>query len=166
VANRTNESEKKQSKVQRLRELRTYIVQKELDALLISQPENIRYLSGFTGSSGWLLVSQQESILATDFRYVEQAKGESPDFEISQIKGEPAGWLPCMGSDLGYHRLGFEAGVVSYDGYHKLDEAIKDSRIDLELIPTTGMVEELRSIKDPEELQSITKAVELADAAF
>lgn len=150
----------------RLRELRTSIREKELDALLISQPENLRYLSGFTGSSGWLLISGQNAILTTDFRYVEQAKGESQGFEIVQIKQELHDWFPDLVFDFGWQKVAFEANHISYEGYHKLDEAIKTKQINLQLVPSTGIVEQLRSIKEPEELRFITEAVELADAAF
>jgi Xaa-Pro aminopeptidase len=160
------EGEKRKSEINRLRKLRTSITEKELDALLISQPENLRYLSGFTGSPGWLLISGRNAILVLDFLYVEQAKIESPGFEIIQIKQELHDWLPGLVSDSGWHKLGFEANLISYDAYHKLSEAIKTRQINLELVPTTGIVERLRSIKEPEELRSITKAVELADAAL
>jgi Xaa-Pro aminopeptidase len=166
VTNRIVEDPRRKSRIKRLRKLRTSIVERGLDALLLSQPENLRYLSGFTGSSGWLLISEQNAILATDFRYVEQAKGESPDFEIIQTKQELRDWLPGSVSDLGWHKLGFEANFISYDSYHKLSEAIKTKQVNLELVPTTGIVEQLRSIKEPEELGFITKAVELANAAF
>jgi Xaa-Pro aminopeptidase len=166
ITNRLIEDPGKKSGIKRLRKLRTSIAEKGLDALLLSQPENIRYLSRFTGSSGWLLISRRNAILVLDFLYVEQAKEESPGFEIIQIKQELHDWLPSLVSDLGWHKLGFEANLISYDGYHKLSEAIKTKQINLELIPTTGIVEQFRSIKEPEELRFITKAVELADAAF
>jgi len=166
MTNRIAEEPRRKSRIKRLRKLRTSIAEKGLDALLLSQPENLLYLSGFTGSSGWLLTSEQNAILATDFRYVEQAKGESPDFEIIQTKRELRDWLPDLVSDLGWHKLGFEANFISYDSSHKLSEAIKTKQVNLELVPTTGIVEQLRSIKEPEELGFITKAVELAEAAF
>jgi Xaa-Pro aminopeptidase len=166
MANRIVEGERRKSGIKRLRKLRASIAERELDALLLSQPENLRYLSGFTGSSGWLLISGQNAILATDFRYVEQAKGESPDFEIIQTKQELRDWLPGLVSDLGWHKLGFEANFISYEGYNRLSEAIKTKQVNLKLVPTTGIVEKLRSIKEPEELGFITKAVELTDAAF
>jgi len=150
----------------RLKKLRRLIAEKGPDALLISQPENLRYVSGFTGSSGWLLISEQNAVLATDFRYVNQAKGESPHFEIVRIKQDLHDWLPGLAFDLGWHKLGFEANLVSYDGYQKLCDAIKTKQINLELVPTTGMVEQLRSVKEPEELILIMKAIELADAAL
>ena len=166
MTNRIVQSPRRKSGIKRLRKLRTSITEKGLDALLLSQPENLLYLSGFTGSSGWLIISGQNAILATDFRYVEQAKGESPDFEIIQTKQELRDWLPGLVSDLGWHKLGFEANCISYDSYHKLSEAIKTKQVNLELVPTTDIVEQLRSIKEPEELGFITKAVELVDAAF
>jgi Xaa-Pro aminopeptidase len=166
TTDRLVEGSRRKSRIKRFRKLRTSIAAKELDALLLSQPENRRYLSGFTGSSGWLLISAQNAILATDFRYVEQAKGESPDFEIVQIRGELRDWLPDLVSDLGWHKLGFESNFVSYEGYHKLSEAMKTKQVNLELVPTIGIVEQLRSIKEPEELAFITKAVELTDTAF
>ena len=166
MTNRVVEEPKKKPVITRLQKLRTSAGKERFDALLVSQPENRRYLSGFTGSSGWLLVSQQKAILATDFRYVEQAKGESPDFEIVQTKGELHDWLPGLISDSGWNRLGFEANCISYDSHHKLTEAIETKHVDLELIPTTGLVEELRAIKEPGELDFITRAVALADAAL
>lgn len=166
MANRIVESPRRKSGIKRLRKLRMSIAEKGLDALLLSQPENLRYLSGFTGSSGWLLISGQNAILATDFRYVEQAKGESPDFEIIQTKQELRDWLPGLVSDLGWHKLGFEANFISYESSHKLSEVIKTKQINLELVPTIGIVEQVRSVKEPGELGFITKAMELTDAAF
>jgi Xaa-Pro aminopeptidase len=165
MTNRIVKGKRRNSQMERLRKLRKLIAEKGLDALLISQPENLRYLCGFTGS-GWLLISQRNAILALDFLYVEQAKGESPDFEIVQIKQDLHYWLPSLVFDLGWHKFGFEANLISYDGYQKLSEAITSKQINLELVPTTGIVEQLRSIKELEELVLITKAVELADAAF
>jgi len=150
----------------RLQKLRCIIAEKGLDALLVSQPENLRYLSGFTGSSGWLIISDTHGILATDFRYTEQAEKETTDFEVTEVKGELTHWLPQVIADLGWQRLGFEANYISFAIYQQLREAMKTKQLDLELIPTTGLVEHLRSIKEPGELEFIVKAVELVDAAF
>jgi Xaa-Pro aminopeptidase len=166
MMNRFAEGPAKRLEMKRLQKLRASIGKKGIDALLISQPENLLYLSGFTGSSGWLLISEQNAILATDFRYVEQAKEESPYFHILQIKREFRDWLPSLVSDLGLHNLGFEANFISYDDYHKLSEAIKSSQVSPDLVPTISIVDQLRSIKEPEELQYIIKAVVLTDAVF
>jgi Xaa-Pro aminopeptidase len=166
MKNRVVENPRNKPGIKRLRKLRTSIAERQLDAILLSQPENLRYLSGFTGSSGWLLVSEKKTILATDFRYVEQAKEESPDFEIIQSKRELSDWLPDLVSDLRWHKLGFEANCISYNTHHKLSEALKTTQIDLALVPTTDIVEQLRSIKEPEELEFITKAAALIDITW
>jgi Xaa-Pro aminopeptidase len=157
---------KRGSSMKRLGTLRRSITEKGLDAILLSQPENRRYVSGFTGSAGWLLISGQSAILATDFRYVEQARAESPDFEVTRTKQELRDWFPDLVSGLGCHKLGFEAHFVSYEGHQKLTEAIASKNIGVQFIPTTGIVERLRCIKEPKELTLITKAVDLVDAAF
>jgi len=139
MKNRIVENPRSKPEIKRLRKLRTSIAEKQLDAIVLSQPENLRYLSGFTGSSGWLLISEKKTILATDFRYVRQAKEESPDFEIIQAKRELSDWLPDLVSDLRWYKLGFEANCISYNTHHKLSEAIKTRRIDLVLVPTKAV---------------------------
>ena len=93
----------------RLTRLREVLRQHQLDAVLISQPENRRYLSGFTGSSGWLLISADQALLATDFRYYDQVALESPDFALVQIKTKFADLLRGMIEQAGARRIGFEA---------------------------------------------------------
>jgi hypothetical protein len=100
--------------VSRLQKLRHSLAQKELDVLVVSQTENRRYLSGFTGSAGWLIVSQNSAYLAVDFRYIEQAKKESPDFEIIHVKGDMFGWFLKFLSELGLKKTGFEADHISF----------------------------------------------------
>lgn len=147
----------------RLEKLRQKLAEEGLEAILISQGENRRYLSGFAGSAGFLLISEKRAILASDFRYVEQAKSQAPDFDIVQIEGELPKWLPDLVSSLGAKRIGFEANDLSFSAYRQL-VAMKLEKI--ELVPTEELVESLRAIKDEQELELIVKAAELADAAF
>jgi len=70
----------------RIRRIRAELEQKELDALLVSQPENRRYLSGFTGSAGFLLVSQRETFLLSDFRYMTQGPRQAPEYEFVKVE--------------------------------------------------------------------------------
>jgi Xaa-Pro aminopeptidase len=152
--------------VSRLQKLRHSLAQKELDVLVVSQPENRRYLSGFTGSAGWLIISNSIAYLAVDFRYVEQAKKEAPDFNVIHVKDDMVRWLPKLLSDLGLKKAGFEADQVPFATYEKLLKTINDDGYRLQLIPASGLVESIRAVKEPEELGFITEAVELADAAF
>ncbi|MFU8796159.1 MAG: M24 family metallopeptidase [Dehalococcoidia bacterium] len=159
-------SPKGKTGMSRLQKLRMSMTEKGLDGILVCQQENRRYLSGFTGSSGWLLISGREAVLTTDFRYVEQAKAESPEFAIIQTKRELRDWFPGLVADMGVRRLGFEADFVSFDSHQRLGEALKTAQVVLELVPATDLVESLRSIKEPEELALITKAVRLGDAVL
>jgi len=150
----------------RLARLREQIAERELDALLISSNENRRYISGFAGSSGCLLISQQDCILATDFRYVEQAQQESPGFEIFQTTGSQSCWLPALVNNHYWENLGFEAAHTSFSTYEQLRDALSTDSPNIQLIPCTGLVERLRQIKEPEEHAVIRKAVDITDMAF
>lgn len=150
----------------RLDKLRSQLVQKELDALIISQDENRRYLSGFIGSAGFLLISQQRAILATDFRYVEQAQAQAPGFEIVKIEGEIPKWFPRLATELNAQRLGFESKALSFSSYKELTDTLSNTKKGISLVPTDGVVESLRAVKDKEELKLLEKAAALADAAI
>lgn len=146
----------------RLERLRQRLGEEGLDAILISQVENRRYLSGFTGSAGYLFISQRSTILATDFRYVEQAKSQATGFDIVQIEGELPKWFSDLASPLKVKKIGFEANDLSVATYRKLVANAGEN----EVVPTEEVVESLRAVKDAEELDLITRAVEISDAAF
>ena len=150
----------------RLQKLRQKLVGEEIEAILISQPENRYYLSGFNGSAGFLLITPQNTILAADFRYLEQARTQAPDYEIFPITNNVAAWLPELVADLNLKRLGLEAGHVTLTMYRGLTESLNKAQPQLELIPVDGLVESLRVIKEPEEIELITKASEITDNAF
>ncbi len=150
----------------RLQKLRQKLAEKEIDAIFISQPENRYYLSGFDGSSGYLLITPQNTILATDFRYIEQAKRQAPDYEIFQISADIADWFPGLVAELNLGKLGFEAGDITFAIYQQLTDTLNRVESKLRLVPTDGLVEYLRAIKEPEEIELITKAVDITDNAF
>ncbi|MDD5094262.1 MAG: aminopeptidase P family protein [Dehalococcoidia bacterium] len=139
----------------------------QLDAVFISQPLNRRYLSGFTGSAGYIFISQKDTILATDFRYVEQSKAQSPDFEVFQISGDFTKWFPQLVSDTNSKRIGFESDYLTLSAYRQLVKAAKKLRpiSRPQLIPTQGVVESLRAIKDSDEIRLMEAAARIADAA-
>jgi len=150
----------------RLQKLRQKLAEREIDAIFISQAENRYYLSGFDGSSGYLLITPQNTILATDFRYIEQAKRQAPDYEIFQISTDIADWFPKLIVGLNLRKLGFEAGDITFAIYQQLTDALNRVKSELRLVPIDGLVECLRAIKEPEEIQLITKAVDITDNAF
>lgn len=150
----------------RLNKLREALAEKEVDAILISQPENRHYLSGFDGSAGYLLITPKKAVLATDFRYIEQAKIQAPDYEIFRITNEIADWFPRLLGELDLKKLGFEAGHMTFALYKQLTDIIRGMKSKLSLVSIEGLVESHRAVKDPEEIDLITKALEITDSAF
>ncbi len=150
----------------RIKRLRQGLNEREIDGIFISQPENRRYLSGFDGSAGFLAVTQQDIILATDFRYTAQAKSQAPDYEVFAIANNMGDWFPRLMAELNIKRLGFEAGHLTFAQHHQLSDILKKGKSQLKLVPITGMVESLRAIKEPEEIEFITRAAEISDAAM
>lgn len=149
--------------VVQVQKLRQKLPQQELDAFLVSQSENRRYLSGFTGSTGWLLISDRVIYIAVDFRYVEQAQKEAPDFQTLHVKGEVANWLPGLISDLALKTIGFEADDICYATYRQLSDTLTTNQQQVKLIPTTNFVEAIRAVKEPAEIECIMQAATLAD---
>jgi len=149
----------------RLQKLRTKLEEKGLEAILIMQPENRHYLSAFTGSEGWLIITRDNALVAVDSRYIEQAKREATDWEVIQTKGRIADWLPETISNLNLNKVGFEAEYLSVSLYNHLVEVIKEKHLSFQLFATSSLVESLRTVKETEELGLILKAVNLADKA-
>ncbi len=150
----------------RLEKLRAKIEAKGFDALLVTQAENRLYLSSFTGSAGALLITSDKAILATDSRYTEQAGIQSPSFEIRKIRSDLDKWLPEMLTEFSIKRVGFEAADLSYSLYRKVRESLDKNRNSIQLIAEEGFVEELRMVKEDEEIENLKKAASLADGAI
>lgn len=153
-------------KSNRIQKLRAQFSEIEIDGILISQPENRCYLSGFSGSDGFLLITDKEQILATDSRYTEQAKDEAPDYNIFRITGTLQEWFPRLIGDLPLKKLGFESQHITFNQYRQLSDIVSKEKPDLKLSPVNAPVESLRAVKEPEEIKCITQAVKIADDAF
>lgn len=152
------------SKLDRLREK---LHENELDAILISSPENRRYLSGFSGSAGYLLVSEMDAILATDFRYTEQAGNQAPDFRVERITGSHD-WFPGFTSELKVKRVGFESQdmtVATHTAFLKAAAEAEETNHP-ELISTSGIVDRLRALKDQNEIELLKRAIRISDEAL
>ncbi|MFH1639035.1 MAG: aminopeptidase P family protein [Chloroflexota bacterium] len=148
----------------RLAKLQQNMAEKGIKAFLISRPEDRYYLSGFTGSDGYLLITPEASILATDARYTEQAGKEAPAYQIFRIAGRLASWLPELVSGINCPELAFQAGHLTFAIYQQMSEALAESHI--RLVPTEGLVASQRRIKEAAEIDLITKAVAITDASF
>lgn len=157
----------------RIGKLREILAQEEIDTFVVLSGENRRYLSGFTGedgqfdeSSGALVITEGEQILATDSRYELQAKDEAPLYEIVCYKEGLIKELPGMVHRLGTRRLGFESVRMSYSQYKSLAEELDRSSADIELLGTENIVENLRVIKEESEIDSTRQALAIAESVF
>ncbi len=149
----------------RVKQLRAVLADNALQALLVTHFPNIRYLSGFTGSSGGLLVTEDRSILFTDGRYRTQARAETAGAHVVIGKKAPAiqaaEWLE--GHARGRVRLGIESEHLTVAAQAALRSALP-SRVKVQ--PSASTVERLRMIKDGAELARIRKAVSLGSSLF
>ncbi|MEW6228768.1 MAG: Xaa-Pro peptidase family protein [Bacillota bacterium] len=146
----------------RLCKLRESLRAHEIDALLIMRPENMRYMTGFTGSSGAALVSQDHAILLTDFRYIEQATGEAPLYRVVKHGVKMVDGLKEVVAEMGVGSLGFEPDVLTYKQHETFAAALEGTR----LVPVEGAVEGLRMVKAEFEIDEIRRAEAIGDAAF
>lgn len=139
----------------RLNRLRELMTGEGYDGLLITDPANIYYLSGFTGE-GTLFVTATLQCIITDPRFTEQAGQETTGFEIQGLPTD--GWI-SLTQDL--KRVGFEIGSVTYQRYQNWLETLGGK-----LTPAATLVEQLRLIKDETELEKIRAAVRIGDDVF
>ncbi len=147
---------------ERLARLRAEIAKREdIDSLLVTNRENVRYLSGFSGSNGTLFVSGQRAVLLTDFRYTAQAADQAPDYDVIDGGSEPRKAL--VAAMEGAERIGFDDADMRVKAHAALREAMPDGR---QLVAAAGVVEALRAVKDAAELAAIGRAAALGDAIY
>lgn len=134
------------------------------DALLVTKMENIAYLTGFSGSSALLLMTRDEVVFTTDGRYREQASAELDVFGVGAgvtIGSFPAQLESIARTCTSVTRLGFESTHMTWSLFTRLS-----SELGVELVPTSGVIESLRVIKDSGEVSRIERACAIADRAL
>lgn len=145
----------------RVEKLRKKMRENNLDSFLITSPYNLRYLTNFTGTTGLAVITLEKAFFITDFRYTEQAATQAQGFEIIKNVGPIFDEVANLVRKEGLRMLAFEESTVSFLEYSVLEEII-----DAELIPVSEMIEELREVKDEEEITIIEKACSIADMAY
>jgi Xaa-Pro aminopeptidase len=141
----------------------------KIDALLVSGPENRRYLSGFNADDpawGVLLITAKAAMLLTDFRYQIWAQQEVKDFEVLTYKVDLAETLAERLKDLKVHRLGFEAAHTTYWHYQHLNKKAADAGLTVTWKPLEGLVEGLRQRKTAAELAIMRRALILTETVM
>ncbi|QHS22730.1 aminopeptidase P family protein [Virgibacillus sp. MSP4-1] len=147
--------------MEKLDKFRSALADQEYDGLLITSEKNRRYITGFTGTAGVALITQQAALFITDFRYTEQAKEQAEGFEIIEHKTPIHKEVANQVKKLGIQSLGFEKDHMTYSTYERYK-----NELPAELIPSSGLIEKLRLVKTKDELKRIKQACEIADAAF
>ncbi len=132
-----------------------------VDALLVTNMYNVRYLANFTGTTGLIVVTKDEAYFVTDFRYTEQAAEQAKGFTIVQNEGLIYNEVANIVKEDQMEQLGFEEENITYATYQKINDMIP-----CELVPTSGIVEKLREVKSEEEIEIIQKAVNIAEKAY
>lgn len=137
-----------------------------LDAVMISNATNIKYMSGFTGEAGvvTLIYTNDKMYLLTDYRFLTQVKEECPDYEI--IRWTPGTSLMShsakLMAELGLKKVGVEVDDLTHGSFMVLEENAPG----VELVPCYPYIEEMRRVKTPEEIEKIKKACAISDASF
>ena len=134
---------------------------KKVDGFLVTKITNIQYLTGFTGSTAYLLITKEKSFFITDSRYIEQAKSEVKGCEIIEAKDYFANICKTVRQNK-IKKLGFEYNNLTFSQYESLKKKLKRAK----LIGLKNTIEDLRVVKSPEEIGYIKKAVEIAELAF
>ncbi|WP_164101312.1 M24 family metallopeptidase [Candidatus Laterigemmans baculatus] len=148
----------------RIQRLLPALADAELDGLLVSDPVNVRYLSGFTGDSSSLLITGHGTSILSDRRFETQIASECPEL-TPQIRGPETRmteWIGSVVREAGIKRLGLEDHAVPWS----LLRGIEKTLAGVALTPTSGWVSELRAVKDEQELETIRRAVRCGERAF
>jgi Xaa-Pro aminopeptidase len=135
-----------------------------LDALLVANPCNVSYLTGFTGDSSYCLATPTRCVLVSDDRFRIQIAEECPDVE-THIRGHDRNTYQAVGdvvTRLGLHAVGVEASGVTLEAFEKLRAECKST----DLAGSTGLVEKLREVKDPTEVAAVREAIRVAEQGF
>jgi Xaa-Pro aminopeptidase len=147
----------------RIKRIVSLLEKENLDALLVNFQPNVRYLSGYDGTNGLVLLTFDKGLFITDFRYQEQAKKEVKDLKLHLAQRELIYDLAKFKFlQKRNQRIGFEANHTSYSTVQKLKEILPNAL----LVPTENLVESLLIIKDKGEVAKIEKAAQITDKAF
>lgn len=146
----------------RINRLRTSLASSDIDALYVTHLVNIRYLSGFTGSSGLLLVTPETARLYVDSRYHVQAEQQTSGVEVCRCQSRLTAEAWDDIKTLAPERIGFEATHITVAAHEDLAKGIPGST----LVPVRNLIEELRLVKDEDEIAITRRACAMADELF
>jgi Xaa-Pro aminopeptidase len=147
-----------------LQKLQERIAERDVPAVLVSELTNVQWLSGFSGSSGYVIVTPKDALFISDSRYTVQAKEEVKGMPSKTFASpvDASEFLAQNLQEMGINKVGFEAKNVTYDTYTTWSKKLEP----LELVGVKDLIEPLRLVKSPEEIEAIRAACALADKCF
>lgn len=146
----------------RIFRLREFLKRQNCDSVIINKEENLHYFSGFTGDDTILLITLNDCYLVTDSRYIEQAKQQT-NFAVFEQKTGLLAKTAQMIEEMGLLSVAFEGNALKYNAYAKLKDCLKDTNVGFS---TSVDLDELRIIKDDDEIELIKKAIWISDEAY
>lgn len=146
------------NKIERIRQR---LHEESIDALLVTNPYNRRYMANFTGTAGVVFITKEEALFITDFRYVEQATEQAVGYTVVEQRRTVVEQVADEVVRLGVRTLGFEKDHMTYGEFEIFEEYV-----DAMLVPVSGWVEQLRLIKTEDELSILQRAADIADETF
>lgn len=144
----------------RIEKVQQYLHTNNVDAMLIESPINRQYITGFTGTFGSVLITKDDAIFITDFRYIEQAHEQAKGFRVIE-KRDTATEIYEQAKKSNIQTIAFEEDLTSYKKYMTLSQYEE-----IKLVPVLGLIEDMRKIKTADELEKIKTAAQIADIAF
>jgi Xaa-Pro aminopeptidase len=145
----------------KLQKLRAEMKRRNVGALLVTSPFNLRYITEFTGTSGLAIVTQDKAVFITDFRYTEQAGVQVKEFDVVQAKKNLMDEAVQTVHSLGIQTLAFEQDYMTY-----ATAAQYKAKVEVEMEPISNLIENIRMVKTPEEVAVLKAAAKIADDAF
>jgi len=157
----------------RMKKVQDRLKKKSYDAYLACNAENRHYLTGFFADdhfineiSGYLFITQDNILLATDSRYATQAREQTEGIEIECVDDFPEKFIPAILKKMNIHSLGFESSRISVELHNKLQRHILDENLLVQLVPDPDFIGDDRCVKETYELDAIQEALKIAEQAF
>ena len=147
--------------MQRVKNVQDKLLKYNIDALLVTNMFNVRYLANFTGTTGLVVITKDEAYFVTDFRYTEQAAEEAKGYTIVKNEGPIFEEVAKIVKENKIEKLGFEQENITYAVYHQINDIIP-----CDLVPVAGLVEKLREVKTEDEINIIKEAINITEKAY
>jgi len=147
--------------MERVENVQKQLTEHGLDALLVTNMYNVRYLANFTGTTGLVVITKDNAYFVTDFRYTEQAADQAKGFDIVKNEGPIYDEVATIVENNGIKKLGFEEEDITFATYETINDLIN-----ADLKPVSDMVETLREVKSDAEIDIIQQAVDIAEKGY